>query len=61
MSNPTGDALLTEINALRERVVELEGIVVGFLQCPEIAECAPEDKASETDTLERRARSLGVS
>ena len=30
----------------------------GFLDCPEIADCAPEDKDTETNDLERRARAL---
>lgn len=35
---------------------EMASIVQGFLECPEIADCAPEDKDQETDDLERRAR-----
>lgn len=37
---------------------ELIAIVKGFLDCPEIAECAAEDKDPETDALERRARAV---
>ncbi len=37
-------------------ISELQAIVQGFLDCPEIADCAPDDKDPETDDLERRAR-----
>ena len=36
-------------------------LLQGFLSCPEIADCAPEDKDPETDDLERRARALTLS
>lgn len=35
---------------------EVLEIIRGFLECPEIADCAPDDKDPETDALERRAR-----
>jgi hypothetical protein len=38
--------------------VEAVEIIRVFLACPEIAECAPEDKDPETDAIERRARAL---
>lgn len=37
----------------RDAVIE---IIKGFLNCPEIADCAPEDKDPETDAIERKAR-----
>lgn len=33
-------------------------LVKQFLQCPEIADCAQEDKEPETDATERTARAL---
>ena len=41
-----------------ERLVELRAIVEGFLSCPEISDCAPDDKDPETSELERRARRI---
>src|SRR5690242_19332032 len=43
---------------LREALEAARRIVRGFLECPEIADCAPEDKDPETDELERQARAL---
>ena len=42
--------------ALDAEAERLRRIVRGFLDCPEIADCAPEDKDVETDALEREAR-----
>jgi hypothetical protein len=36
--------------------VEAVEIIRGFLTCPEVADCAPEDLDNETRDLERRAR-----
>lgn len=33
-------------------------IIRGFMESPEIADCAPDDKDPETDALERRARAV---
>lgn len=49
-------AICAALLASQERVRELEAIARGFLDCPEIADCAPVDKDPETDDLERRAR-----
>ena len=48
----------TEIVRLETDIERLQEIVRGFLDCPEIADCAPEDKDPDTDDLERRARAL---
>jgi hypothetical protein len=54
---------IRSLSALRsppEPVSMVEGeaaeIIRGFLSCPEIADCAPEDLDNETRDLERRAR-----
>lgn len=49
-------ALLTDHARLVEENRRLRGIARGFLDCPEIADCAPDDKDPETDRLEREAR-----
>ncbi len=49
------DALLEDARA---RIEALEAALRGFLDCPEIADCAPEDKDPETDALERTTRAL---
>jgi hypothetical protein len=40
------------------RETELLDLIRGFLDCPEIADCHPEDKSPDTEDLERRARAL---
>jgi hypothetical protein len=45
----SGQPLVAEVERLRE-------IVRDFLNCPEIADCAPDDKDPETNALERQAR-----
>lgn len=49
-------ALSSSSSAERSAVGEGAGIIRGFLDCPEIADCAPEDLDNETRNLERRAR-----
>lgn len=44
------------VDKMRAEVERLREVVRGFLDCPEIADCAPDDKDPETDALERRAR-----
>lgn len=51
-------ALSEENERLAERVKKLEGLVRCFLNCPEIADCAPDDKDPETIDLEHDARAL---
>lgn len=41
-----------------ERVRRFEEVVKGFLSCPEIADCAPEDKDDDTIRLESEAMRL---
>ncbi len=48
---------VSEIVRLEVEVDRLRVIMRGFLDCPEIADCAPDDKDPETDALEREARS----
>jgi hypothetical protein len=43
---------------VQRECIEFRRIVSGFLRCPEIADCAPEDKDPDTDALERCARSV---
>lgn len=57
MAEGAGSMLLD----VQRECIELRQIVVGFLACPEIADCAPEDKDPETDALERRARRVALS
>jgi len=57
MADGAGSMLLD----VQRECIELRQIVVGFLQCPEIADCAPEDKDPETDVLERRALRAALS
>jgi hypothetical protein len=40
-----------------EEVRRMREIIQGFLDCPEISDCHPEDKDAETEELESRARS----
>lgn len=47
-----------DIEAIASAYLQAVEILQGFLGCPEIADCAPEDKDPETDALERRARRL---
>jgi hypothetical protein len=49
-------AALSEIKAAEAML--LADLVEGFLSCPEIADCAPEDKDPDTHELERRARAI---
>lgn len=59
------DEAVAEIRRLRAApsagLREALELLQGFLSCPEIADCAPEDKDPETDDLERRARALTLS
>lgn len=48
----------TERDQLLARVDELLEIINGFLCCPEIADCCPEDKDPDTRALERRAANM---
>ena len=50
-------ALISKVKEQAAEIERLRKIVHGFLRCPEIADCAPDDKDSETDALEREARS----
>lgn len=47
-----------EPEAITARLAEYSAaaLIRGFLVCPEIADCAPEDLDQETRTLEKRAR-----
>lgn len=47
----------TEIIRLEVQIDLLREIIRGFLDCPEIADCAPDDKDPDTNSLERSARS----
>lgn len=56
MANGNASILLD----VQRECIALRQVVNGFLACPEIAECAAEDKAPETEALERRARALAA-
>lgn len=50
--------LASELEVQAKEARELRALLLGFLNCPEISECAPEDKDVETERLEREARTL---
>ena len=52
MSDEHGD----KPNTLAPQIAELVKILKAFLACPEIADCAPEDKDPDTQVAERAAR-----
>ena len=47
-----------EIATLRAQRDELAAALRAILNCPEIADCAPEDKDPDTEIAERAARAL---
>lgn len=49
-------AAQTRIAALEQALVTCDGALDALLKCPEIADCAPEDKDPETEIAERFAR-----
>lgn len=51
-------AIKAEAATLRAELDEAVEVVRGFLQCPEIADCAPRDKDPDTQVVERRARAF---
>ena len=56
LEGETKEKLALMVCELREENARLREIVRGFLDCPEIAYCAPEDMDPETYELERQAR-----
>jgi hypothetical protein len=54
---PRSDARAALTPPLQGEGERLRAIVQRFLDCPEIADCAPEDKEGETHQLEHDARS----